>query len=296
MNMKKFKYFLAFLSFALIFGSCEEETYEFGDIKTPTNMQIIADIVGADVDNPNGDGSGQVNFSVTSDNAMSYKFIHNGTEEIVPSGNKTYVFGTTGLHTYEVTILALGTAGVSSSETTSVEVLTLYSPPADLITMLTGDSERTWRIKNEVYGHMGVGPTDATSPIWWAAGPDGKAETAMYDDRYFFNVDGSFTHTTEGFIYGKSVPLTEDFGDRGQTPNGNAEFTHFPFDDYTSIWELSAPAEQETLSLSDKGFLGFYVGGDHSYQILSRTENEMHVKTIDYSGGLAWFFILIAVE
>jgi len=292
--MKKIKYVIAFLSLALIFNSCEEETFEFGDIKTPSNIQIVTDIAGADANNPNGDGSGEVNFSVTSDNAISYKFIYNGVEELVPSGNKTYTFGTTGLHTYEVTIIALGTAGVSSSETTFVDILTLYSPPADLLTMLTGDSSRTWRIKNEVYGHMGLGPTDATGPIWWAAGPDEKDETAMYDDRYTFNVDGSMTHTTEGFIFGKSVPLTEDFGDRGQTPNGNSEFTHFPFDDYTENWELSAPAEQETLSLAGTGFLCFYVGGDHSYQIISRSENEMMVKTI--GTGFGWFFILVAVD
>ncbi len=292
--MKNILYSVALLSIAIMLGSCEEEQYEFGDILTPSNLQVTADIVGTDGNNPNGDGTGVVNFSVSADNAIGYKFIYNGDETISPEGTKTYAFGMTGLHTYSVTIVAIGTAGVTSTMTMDVEVLTLYSPPAELLTMLTGDATRVWRVKNETQGHMGVGPLGATGPIWWSAGPNVKASTAMYDDRYTFGIDGSLSSTTEGFIFGKSVPLTDDYGAMGQTANGNLEFTHYPFGDSNVTWELSAPGGQETLTLTGNGSLGFYVGGPHSYTILSRTADELHLRTIDYTGTRTWFTILVA--
>ena len=48
--MKNFKYLLTFFSLAILFSSCEEEKYEFGDITTPKNLQIVADIAGVDAD------------------------------------------------------------------------------------------------------------------------------------------------------------------------------------------------------------------------------------------------------
>ncbi|HSQ47416.1 MAG TPA: hypothetical protein VLM44_10930, partial [Lutibacter sp.] len=134
--MKNIKYILTFLSLALIFSSCEEENQEFGDIITPTNVQITAVLAGADANNPFGDGSGIVTFKVNADNAITYKFVYEGTEIVAASGSKTYTFGTTGTNKYNVTAIAVGTAGASSSTTMEVEVLVLYAPPADLLTML----------------------------------------------------------------------------------------------------------------------------------------------------------------
>ena len=31
-------------------------------------------------------------------------------------------------------------------------------------------------------GHMGVGPTDGTTGVWWTAGPGDKSTTGMKDD------------------------------------------------------------------------------------------------------------------
>ena len=53
--MKKIKYLFKSLLviIALVFTSCETEDHEFGDIINPTNLQVSADIVGADDNNPN---------------------------------------------------------------------------------------------------------------------------------------------------------------------------------------------------------------------------------------------------
>lgn len=296
--MKNTKYIIGlFLSLALVFTSCEKAVdKEFGDIVAPSNVQLTAVVVGQDDTNPYGDGSGTVTFTATAKDVITYKFVYDGVEAMSPSGTKTYNFGKTGTHKYTVTVVAIGTAGVTSSATLEVEVLALYAPPADLLTMLTADATRTWRLKAEDPGHFGVGPADADSPIWWAANPYDKDGMGAYDDRMVFNVDGSFTYITNGDIYGKADPISADFdGDQGLTPNGDAEFVNYPTGDFTDSWSLSAPGGVETLTFASKGFHGFYVGGDHSYVILSRSANEMHLRTVG-AGGLGWFAILVAED
>ena len=292
--MKNIKYILGLFLALAFFASCEEETYEFGDLIAPSNLQITAEIVGQDV-NPTGDGSGVVHLNVTADNAVTYKFVYNGTEKTTASGNMTYGFGTTGTETYTITVLAYGTGGVSSSATVQLEVLVVYEPPADLLTMLTGDSSRTWRIKAEALGHFGVAATDVYWPEWWSAAPYDKADWECYDDTFVFNIDGTFTHITNGLTFGKLPAMTDDLGgDQGRVGDSNDE-SIYALDDYEESWALSAPDGQETLTFSNIGYHGFYVGGDHSYMIQERSENEMSLRTIG-AGGNSWYVILIADE
>jgi hypothetical protein len=61
-------------------------------------LTITAEIVGADIDNPYGDGSGVVNIKATANNAITYKFIYNGQETVAPSGNLPYNFGKEGIN------------------------------------------------------------------------------------------------------------------------------------------------------------------------------------------------------
>jgi len=293
--MKNIKYIIGLFLTLAFFASCEEETYEFGDLVAPSNLVINADIVGLSDENPNGDGSGTVHINVTSNNTITYRFVSNGAESTSASGAKTYNFGTTGINKYAITVVAYGAGGISSSKTIEVEVLVVYAPPADLLTMLTSDSSRTWRIKNEGVGHFGVGPADSLTPDWWAAVPDDKEDWGAYDDRFTFNVDGTFSHITNGDTFGKLTAMAADLGgDQGLEPDGNGEAV-FALDNYEESWSLSAPDGQETIAFSNIGYHGFYVGGDHKYVILSRSENEMNLRTVG-AGGLGWFVILIADE
>jgi len=296
--MKNIKYIIGLLLFsATVFTSCEKAVdKEFGDIIAPSNVQLTANILGQDAANPYGDGSGTVTFSASAQDVITYKFVYDGIEAMAPAGTKTYNFGKTGTFKYTVTVVAIGVAGVTSTASLEVEVLALYSPPADLLTMLTANSSRTWRVKAEGPGHFGVGPVDSETPSWWSAAPFDKDGLGAYDDRMVFNVDGSFTYITNGDLYGKADPLSADFGgDQGLTPNGDAEFINYPADDFTDSWSLSAPGGVETLTFASRGFHGFYVGGDHSYVILSRSANEMSIRTVG-ADGLGWFGILIAED
>mgnify|MGYP000369957585 CR=1 FL=1 len=291
--MKKINYIAIFVfSLTILFTSCQENDFEFGEIIAPSNILISEVIVGVDSNNPYGDGSGTVHFTASADNAVSYKFVYNGDETVSLSGKHTYNFSNLGVNTYTVTVVASGTAGVTSNETIQVEVLSTYKIPDDLLTMLTDNSSRTWRIKSESSGHFGVGPADETSPIWYGAGPDEKAGLGMYDDRYTFGVNESFTHTTNGNVFGKEVPLQNTFGASSIAPNSNDEIENYVLDDYTSSWSLTAPGGVETLTLTNNGFCGFYVGSS-SFVIISRSANEMVLRTTGFD-GLGWFITLIA--
>ncbi|MDV7140732.1 glycoside hydrolase family 16 protein [Maribacter sp. TH_r10] len=283
-----------FLIITILMVSCEEKEYEFGDIVAPTNLQVTVDIQGLDTDNPYGDGTGKVSLTASASNAITYKFIYNGKEEMAPLGALDISFSTVGINTYDVTVLAYGTAGTSSAETIQIEVLATYEPPEDLLEMLYGDGEKTWRIKAESVGHFGVGPADGISADWWSAGAYDKAGLGAYDDRITFKSDGTVTYVTNETIYGQSGPLLADFG-TSWDENSNGEYENYPVSDFTDTWSLTAPNDQETLTFDGNGFHGFYVGGDHSYQIISRTDTEMFIKTIG-NDGLGWFGILTSED
>jgi hypothetical protein len=292
--MKNIKHIMTFLLIALIFSSCAEENYEFGDIVTPTGLTITPEIVGADADNPYGDGSGVVNIKATANNAITYKFIYNGQETVAPSGKLTYNFGNSGVRKYTITAVANGTAGVSSSTTIEFEVLVVYTPPAELVTTLTSNSSRRWRIKAEAKPHFGLGDVGGSVIAGiFSADPNTKANTGMYDDRFTFNVDGTFTHDTgiDGFVFGREV-LIEELNGTGGVQDGR-DFIQYPYPDQVGQYTLSAPNNVETISLSGLGFIGYYTGGNHQYRIFSRSANEMVLSTADGNGQFEWWFVLV---
>jgi hypothetical protein len=110
MNIKNL-YTLILASFAtLTFFSCEIDSFaesdehSFGDIVAPSNIQVTADIKGQDADNPNGDGSGVVDFTVTAENAISYKFVYNGMEQLQADGTTTMNFTSLGVNKYIIDV------------------------------------------------------------------------------------------------------------------------------------------------------------------------------------------------
>ena len=150
--MKKIK-FLIFTLSILLFNNCEKESSELGDIINPTDLTISAVIQGADENNPYGDGSGYVIFTANAADAITYKFIQNGVDYMQPSGVFTTRFTTTGIHIYDIDVIASGTAGEITNASISVEVLYTFEPPADLVADLTNGG---WRVMAEAPAHMGL--------------------------------------------------------------------------------------------------------------------------------------------
>ncbi len=301
--MKKLKNNIGiFLVFTLFLGSCQEDDATVGELIAPSNIQVTVDIVGADTNNPNGDGSGTVNFSATADNAITYTFVFNGNEEVSQSGNKTYDFSNTGVSTYTITVIAIGTGGVSSSRSVEVEVLVLYEPPIELITLLTSGP---WRIKSEASGHFGLGPVGGDPVEFFSAPPFDKADAGMYDDRYIFGADGTFTHITNsenddpiedasGTVFGR-INLVDELGGTGSGTVDGADVLNYPFSDYTEGWSVSAPGGIEILNITGIGFIGYYTGGNHRYELYKYAEqppNELIVRTTDGNNEFDWWFII----
>ena len=292
--MKKIKYITTFLLMLLIFSSCAEENYQFGDIDTPTNLTITPVLVGKDANNPFGDGSGKVNFTAKADNAVSYKFIANGEEKIATSGYLPVSFTKTGVNKYTVTVVATGKGGVSSSSTIEIEVLALYEPPAELVTILNGNSSRTWRIKAESNNHFGLGPVGGSVPTeWYGAPANSKSNTGMYDDRFTFNADLSFRHNTgpDGWVFGRK-PLIEELNGPGGVADGD-DIIQYPYASYDATYSFSEVNNFETITITGKGFIGYYTGGNHQYRIFKRSANEMILSTVDGNNGFEWWFIIV---
>ena len=148
--MKNLKYLSILFLSLVVLTACEEDSYEFGPIISPSNLQVDIDIVGTNAENPFGDGSGIVNFIATANNAISYEFIINGeTIAITTSGILQQAFYTVGVNSYDGVVIATGTAGNATSLAFSFEVLATYEPPAELIQALTGGGSKTWRVKSE---------------------------------------------------------------------------------------------------------------------------------------------------
>jgi hypothetical protein len=304
--MKNFKHVIFNLLALVLITGCQDDDIEFGDITAPNNLVVTVELQGQDAENPNGDGSGIVTLRASADNAIAYQYIFNGARSSAPSGDRMFSFSSLGLNTYDVTAIAFGTGGASTTATIQVEVLSLYEPPADLITMLTGDDSKSWRIKSEANSHFGLGAIGGGLNGFFAAPPEDKAGVGMYDDRYIFNIDGTFTHITDntnddpdldpnGTIFGREV-LIDELGGLGVGVANGADIENYPYSDYTAQWFLTGPGGVETINLTGIGFLGYYIGGDHKYQIDMRSANEMTVRSTDGNGDFDWGFILIADE
>ena len=300
--MKNIKNILGLFLFLALLMSCQEDDRTIGEIIAPSNIEITATYLDdtdedGKIDNATeapGLGSGLVRFTASAKNATAFHFVIQGIKGLQKDGVLSHNFTLLGTNTYAVTVIAYGTGGVSTSKTIEVDVLALYEPPAELVTILNGNSSRTWKIASEVDKHFGLGPVGGTfNAEWYGAGPGDKADTGMYDDRYTFNADGTFTHDVgpDGFVFGREV-LIDELGGSGGVVNG-ADIEQYVYDSYTANYSLTAPGGLETINLSGLSFVGYYTGGNHKYQIHSRSANQMIIKTTDGNNEFDWWFTLI---
>lgn len=293
--MKNLKYLSILFLSLVVLTACEEDNYEFGPILSPSNLQVNIDIVGANVENPFGDGSGIVNFTATANNAISYEFIINGeTIAITTSGILQQAFYNVGVNSYNGVVIATGTAGNATSLAFSFEVLATYEPPTELIQALTGGGSKTWRVKSETPNHFGLGPVGGTEPCqWYGAGVEEKTGTGSYDDRWIISSDGTINHITNGTIFGRTAQVHADLGDNGSGGQDGADILNYEYADYTENWVITDPG-QVSINLTGNAFFTYYTGGNHIYEIYDYNENELYLKTVDGATEFTWWFILIA--
>src|SRR5690606_34554466 len=214
--MKKINIILSLVVMSILtLTSCQEDDISAGQIVAPSNIELQVTYMDEGAESPApGLGSGEVKLSASADNATAYHFVVQGQTKLQKSGSVSHTFTELGTNTYAVTVVAFGTGGASSSKTIEIEVQALYEPPADLLTMLTSNSSRTWKIASDANKHFGLGPVGGVVDFeYYGAAPGDKLLSGMYDDRYTFNVDGTFTHNVgpDGFVFGRA-PLIDELG------------------------------------------------------------------------------------
>ena len=312
--MKKINNYILLFASLLLFVNCQEDDASFGDIKSPTNLQVTAEVIGKTATEPFGDGSGVVKFTTTADNAISYKYVFSdGTSQNAPSGIFEKRFTQTGVNVYTVIVIASGTAGVTTNTTIEVEVLSNFTDD-EAVQFLTGGTQKQWYWSASEPGHLGVGQNDndATKNYfanYYQAAPFEKAgspdSSCLYENVMTFSKDGSLLKYE--LDNGGQTFFNKDF----QSVVGGTAGFDFCYDYNTAGLKTVSLSPSESvvvannvagqtrgtmLNIADGGFMGYYIG-QSSYEILSITENRMVVRAV--MGGnpaLAWYHIFTTIQ
>ena len=308
----KNKYLVSVFLGLLIFG-CQEEDAEFGEIKAPSNITIITEIVGQDADNPNGDGSGFVNIKATADNASGYTINYgDGTDGVVPSGEITKRYSQVGLNSYTIVVNALGTGGLSTTVTTEVEVFSSFDDLEAKVLLSGGiGNSKVWFLAASEPGHLGVGGTIEISadafwfPSFYAAQPFEKCgaeiSDCLCDDEFTFSLDANEQlsmvldnngqtffnagHVDAGGGSDAGEDVCLDFDTSG-TSIVSLSPTAF---DWSLVPDPDFNGRGTTMNLSGDKFMGYYVGSS-TYEIISVTNSSLYVRTIDAKNPVLYWY------
>ena len=303
------KLFLSFLATAILLSSCKEKEYVLGDLKAPTNLVITTVVKGTTTATPNGDGSGDVTFTLSAENALSFKIDYDATNSLdlvyLPTGTTTKKYTTLGTNTYKVTAVAYGRGGTSTTITKDITVQSNFTPDAAVVANLTGGSSKTWIVDKSVGGHFGVGPwSGSIVPEWWAASVNEKVTaapcfytagfkfTAVSATSYTLQVttpDGAFTKTG-GNATLAGIPGSGDEGCYAYA-GGTSNFSFIPAGS-------AVPAANSTrtsiLLAGTNTFIG-YGSLQKEYEILSISATAMYLRVQGTETGNAWYLKLKAL-
>ncbi len=291
------KSFTAFFLLTTVFLSCKKAEYSLGDIITPSGLAMNTVVVGTDAANPFGNGTGKVDITVTAANALSYKIdFGDGTApQMVPTGVIQYRYGNPGTAEYNITVNAIGTAGVMSTLTKKVKVFVNFQIPATILANLTNGSSKVWQTDHDAPGHFGVGPNTDFAPIWYSASPNSR-EACAYDDDITFskdandNVKMSINNKGASFSIGAATVFYGFAGGDGCYAINAGGLKSLIFMDATSN---STPAQSTRIQFTvpGNGIINFGTGGT-TYEILSITDTQMHLRNIGIDGN-SWYQKLI---
>jgi hypothetical protein len=309
---KNIKYILGVFSVLfLTITSCTQETYSLGDLTAPSNLVINAVIAGQDALHPNGDGSGDVSFTVTGDNVLAVSIDYDASDSVnlvfLPTGTVTKKYTKLGLNTYRVTVVASGRGGSQSTITKDIKVQSNFSPDPALVTNITNNASKTWIVDKSVPGHFGVGPWDPTNvtPSWWAASINEKVASAncFYTTTFTFtkivasgtfsltvaSPDGAFTKTGS---LANGLPGIPGSGGEGCYPfsGGTSAFAFVPS---SSGVAASAPSTTVAIELSGVNTYIGYGALQKDYEILSSTPTTLYLRVQGTETGNAWYLKMI---
>jgi hypothetical protein len=301
------------LAFALLLliGGCKKKEYSMGNLTAPSELTITTSIVGQDATHPNGDGSGDVKITLAGKNVLSYNVDYDASDGMgyvfLPNGQVTKKYTKVGVNTYRITAIAYGAGGTSTTVTKDIQVRSDFAPDASIVTNLTGNSSKTWKIEKAVQGHFGVGPwsTTSTSPDWWSAPPNDKAAccNCFYTASYTFTKvsansftlttttpDGAFTKT--GSLAGGLPGIPSSGGEACYTYGGGT--STFSFVPSSSGIAASTPSTKTAIALDGVNTFIGYGAVLKEYEILSISATNLYLRVQGTETGNAWYLKLKA--
>ncbi|MGO4816793.1 family 16 glycosylhydrolase [Flavobacterium sp. W22_SRS_FP1] len=301
--MKKIITNILSLFVLLLMVNCQEDSFTFGSIDTPSSLEVNFEIVGKTDLAPNGDGSGKIKFTSKASNAISYKYVFSdGTTENSPSGYFEKRFSKPGLNSYNVTVLATGKAGVTTNTTLEVTVFSSFKDD-EAVQLLTGGTSKKWYWAQDELAHLGVGQNSPDQidvnghlnyyPTYYATQANEKASTCLYNSVMTFSLNNEevkFNLDNKGQTYYNGAIKGGDDNCYDLNTSGDKVVTLSPSESFVTTNPDSATQTRGTvMNFSDGGFMGYFFGAN-SYEILSITENRMVVRGVMPSNpALAWY-------
>lgn len=301
------------MSLAII--ACKEEDYTMGDLTQPSNLVITTTVVGQNTTNPYGDGSGVVKIKVKADNASSYKIGYSEVDnlnssptfELVNSEIITKKFNTQGDVKYRITVIANGKGGTSTVGTKEIIVKSVYNVDPVIVTKLTNNASKTWKVDQSVAGHFGVGPwsSSSVSPEWWSANPNEKVGccNCFYTARFTFKKEGTNSYSiqvaTPDGAFTKTGSLTNLPGIPGSGAEGCYSYSggtgSFSFMEASSgiLSTSTSPTTKTSIQLSSPSTFIGYGALQKEYEILVIDTNYMYLRVQGTETGNAWYIKLI---
>ena len=308
--MKLYKSYYIIIALLLVISGCEKKEYSMGELTSPSEVTINTVIVGVDATHPNGDGSGDVQITLTGKNVLSYKIDYDASDGIdlqfLPSGKTTRKYTKIGLNTYRITVVAYGPGGTATTVTKDIQVRSDFNPDPTIVTNLTGTGSKTWRVDKDVPGHFGVGPWSPTSvtPEWWAAAINEKVGCC----NCFYTASFTFTKTATGYTLATATPdgaFTKTGALAGGLPGipstgGEACYSYgggtasFSFVPSGSGVAASAPSTKTAILLGGSNTFIGYGAVQKEYEILSISATAMYLRVQGTETGNAWYLKLKA--
>ena len=161
-------------------------------------------------------------------------------------------------------------------------------------TMLTGGSQKEWRIDNSVAGHMGCGPSGTSGTEWWSANPDDKKDWGVYDNRMTFVLEGNvyqFDPGAAGTIYVNTGISSEPYG--SHNTNDGKDYL-YPVEAQTAEWSWEVDGEDLYLILPANTYWPYYANVDFISNPRFKVES-ISTKSADLvidNGEIAWHFTI----
>lgn len=301
-------YFLA-LALLVTIGSCKKKDYTMGDLTAPSDIVVTTTVVGQDATHPYGDGSGDVQISLTGKNVVSFKVAYDSASalEFVPNAKVTHTYSIEGVNSYRITVVAYGAGATATTVTKSVQVKSEFKPDPTIISALVGTGSKTWKVDKDIPAHFGVGPWSASSitPEWWSAGINEKVAccNCFYTASFTFSkdVNGAYNLTvaTPDGAFTKTGDLA---GGLPGIPSTGAEACYsygggtspFSFVRSTSGIAASASTGAAIQLGGSNTFIG-YGAVQKVYEIISITPTALYLRVRGTETGNAWYIKLKAV-